>query len=128
MLHRAILGSMERWIGILIEEYSGRFPMWLSPIQGVVATITSDADEYANKVFEQLKKAGLRVGKDVRNEKINYKVREHSQAKIPAIIVVGEREENQGTVAIRRLGGKTQEILALDEAINKLLDESRPPE
>ena len=128
MLHRAILGSMERWIGILIEEYSGRFPMWLSPVQGVVATITSDADEYANKVFEQLKKAGLRVGKDVRNEKINYKVREHSQAKIPAIIVVGEREENQGTVAIRRLGGKTQEILALDEAINKLLDESRPPE
>ena len=128
MLHRAILGSMERWIGILIEEYSGRFPMWLSPVQGVVATITSDADEYANKVFEQLKKAGLRVGKDVRNEKINYKVREHSQAKIPAIIVVGEREENQGTVAIRRLGGKTQEILALDDAINKLVDESRPPE
>jgi threonyl-tRNA synthetase len=128
MLHRAILGSMERWIGILIEEYSGRFPMWLSPVQGVVATITSDADEYANKVFEQLKKAGFRVGKDVRNEKINYKVREHSQAKIPAIIVVGEREEDQGTVAIRRLGGKTQEILALDEAINKLVDESRPPE
>jgi threonyl-tRNA synthetase len=128
MLHRAILGSMERWIGILIEEYSGRFPMWLSPVQGVVATITSDADEYANKVFERLKKAGLRVGKDVRNEKINYKVREHSQAKIPAIIVVGEREENQGTVAIRRLGGKTQEILALDDAINKLVDESRPPE
>jgi threonyl-tRNA synthetase len=128
MLHRAILGSMERWIGILIEEYSGRFPMWLSPVQGVVATITSDADEYANKVFERLKKAGLRVGKDVRNEKINYKVREHSQAKIPAIIVVGEREEKQGTVAIRRLGGKTQEILALDDAINKLVDESRPPE
>ena len=128
MLHRAILGSMERWIGILIEEYSGKFPMWLSPVQGVVATITSDADEYANKVFEGLKKAGLRVGKDVRNEKINYKVREHSQAKIPAIIVVGEREENQGTVAIRRLGGKTQEILALDDAINKLVDESRPPE
>jgi len=128
MLHRAILGSMERWIGILIEEYSGRFPMWLSPVQGVVATITSDADEYADKVFERLKKAGLRVGKDVRNEKINYKVREHSQAKIPAIIVVGEREENQGTVAIRRLGGKTQEILALDDAINKLVDESRPPE
>jgi threonyl-tRNA synthetase len=119
---------MERWIGILIEEYSGRFPMWLSPVQGVVATITSDADEYANKVFERLKKAGLRVGKDVRNEKINYKVREHSQAKIPAIIVVGEREEKQGTVAIRRLGGKTQEILALDDAINKLVDESRPPE
>ena len=102
--------------------------MWLSPVQGVVATITSDADEYANKVFERLKKAGLRVGKDVRNEKINYKVREHSRAKIPAIIVVGEREEKQGTVAIRRLGGKTQEILALDDAINKLVDESRPPE
>ena len=87
-----------------------------------------DADEYANKVFEGLKKAGLRVGKDVRNEKINYKVREHSRAKIPVIIVVGEREENQGTVAIRRLGGTTQEILALDDAINKLVDESRPPE
>ena len=128
MLHRAVLGSMERWIGILIEQYSGRFPMWLAPIQGVVTTITGDADTYANIVFEKCKKAGLRIGKDLRNEKINYKIREHSQAKIPAILVVGEREEDQGTVAIRRLGGKTQEILALDEAINKLVQESTPPE
>jgi threonyl-tRNA synthetase len=128
MLHRAILGSMERWIGILIEQYSGRFPMWLAPVQGVVTTITGDADTYANIVFEKCKKAGLRIGKDLRNEKINYKIREHSQAKIPAILVVGEREEEQGTVAIRRLGGKTQEILALDEAINKLVQESTPPE
>jgi threonyl-tRNA synthetase len=128
MLHRAILGSMERWIGILIEQYSGRFPMWLAPVQGVVTTITGDADTYANRVFEKCKKAGLRIGKDLRNEKINYKIREHSQAKIPAILVVGEREEEQGTVAIRRLGGKTQEILALDEAINKLVQESTPPE
>ena len=128
MLHRAILGSMERWIGILIEQYSGRFPMWLAPVQGVVTTITGDADTYANIVFEKCKKAGLRIGKDLRNEKINYKIREHSQAKIPAILVVGEREEDQGTVAIRRLGGKTQEILALDEAINKLVQESTPPE
>ncbi|MBT4354516.1 MAG: threonine--tRNA ligase, partial [Rhodospirillaceae bacterium] len=109
MLHRAVLGSMERWIGILIEQYSGRFPMWLAPVQGVVTTITGDADTYANIVFEKCKKAGLRIGKDLRNEKINYKIREHSQAKIPAILVVGEREEDQGTVAIRRLGGKTQE-------------------
>ncbi|MBA00621.1 MAG: threonine--tRNA ligase [Rhodospirillaceae bacterium] len=128
MLHRAVLGSMERWIGILIEQYSGRFPMWLAPVQGVVTTITGDADTYANIVFEKCKKAGLRIGKDLRNEKINYKIREHSQAKIPAILVVGEREEDQGTVAIRRLGGKTQEILALDEAINKLVQESTPPE
>ncbi|MDA9314154.1 threonine--tRNA ligase [Alphaproteobacteria bacterium] len=128
MLHRAILGSMERWIGILIEQYSGRFPIWLAPVQGVVTTITGDADTYANIVFEKCKKAGLRIGKDLRNEKINYKIREHSQAKIPAILVVGEREEEQGTVAIRRLGGKTQEILALDEAINKLVQESTPPE
>ena len=128
MLHRAVLGSMERWIGILIEQYSGRFPMWLAPVQGVITTITGDADTYANIVFEKCKKAGLRIGKDLRNEKINYKIREHSQAKIPAILVVGEREEEQGTVAIRRLGGKTQEILALDEAINKLVQESTPPE
>jgi threonyl-tRNA synthetase len=127
MLHRAILGSMERWIGILIEQYSGRFPLWLAPVQGVVATITNDADGYADKVLEACKAAGLRFGKDVRNEKINYKIREHSQAKIPAILVVGAREAEEGTVAIRRLGGKTQEILALDEAIHRLRDEAAPP-
>ncbi|MDG2285777.1 MAG: threonine--tRNA ligase [Alphaproteobacteria bacterium] len=127
MLHRAILGSMERWIGILIEQYSARFPLWLSPVQGVVATITNDADGYADKVLDACKAAGLRFGKDVRNEKINYKIREHSQAKIPAILVVGAREAEEGTVAIRRLGGKTQEILALDDAINRLREEAAPP-
>ena len=127
MLHRAILGSMERWIGILIEQYSGRFPLWLAPVQGVVATITNDADGYADKVLEACKAAGLRFAKDVRNEKINYKIREHSQAKIPAILVVGAREAEDGTVAIRRLGGKQQEILALDEAIHRLRDEAAPP-
>ena len=127
MLHRAILGSMERWIGILIEQYSGRFPLWLAPVQGVVTTITNDADGYADKVLEASKAAGLRFGKDVRNEKINYKIREHSQAKIPAILVVGAREAMESTVAIRRLGGKTQEILALDEAIHRLRDEAAPP-
>jgi threonyl-tRNA synthetase len=127
MLHRAILGSMERWIGILIEQYSGRFPLWLAPVQGVVATITNDADGYADQVLQACKAAGLRFGKDVRNEKINYKIREHSQAKIPAILVVGAREEEQGTVAIRRLGGKEQEILALDDAIHRLRNEAAPP-
>jgi len=127
MLHRAILGSMERWIGILIEQYSGRFPLWLAPVQGVVATITNDADGYADQVLEACKAAGLRFGKDVRNEKINYKIREHSQAKIPAILVVGAREAEEGTVAIRRLGGKQQEILALDEAIHRLREEAAPP-
>ena len=127
MLHRAVLGSMERWIGILIEQYSGRFPLWLAPVQGVITTITGDADEYANLVFEKCKVAGLRVGKDLRNEKINYKIREHSQAKVPAILVVGEREEDEGTVAIRRLGGKTQDILLLEDAISQLVEESRPP-
>ena len=127
MLHRAILGSMERWIGILIEQYAGRFPLWLAPVQGVVTTITSDADEYAGRVLQACQAAGLRFGKDLRNEKINYKIREHSQAKIPAILVVGAREAEQGTVAIRRLGGKAQEILALDEAITRLREEAAPP-
>jgi threonyl-tRNA synthetase len=127
MLHRAILGSMERWIGILIEQYAGRFPLWLAPVQGVVATITSDADEYAGRVLQACQAAGLRFGKDLRNEKINYKIREHSQAKIPAILVVGAREAEQGTVAIRRLGGKAQEILALDDAITRLREEAAPP-
>jgi threonyl-tRNA synthetase len=127
MLHRAILGSMERWIGILIEQYSGRFPLWLAPVQGVVATITNDADGYADKVLDACKAAGLRFGKDVRNEKINYKIREHSRAKVPAILVVGAREAEEGTVAIRRLGGKEQEILALDDAIHRLREEAAPP-
>ena len=127
MLHRAILGSMERWIGILIEQYAGRFPIWLAPVQLVVTTITSDNDEYAYRVLEQCKKVGLRAAVDTRNEKINYKIREHSNAKIPVILVVGAKEQENETVAMRRLGGKSQEILALDDAVNTLLKESAPP-
>lgn len=127
MLHRAILGSMERWIGILIEQYSGRFPLWLAPVQGVIATITGDTDIYARKAMEEFKKVGLRVALDLRNEKINYKIREHSEAKMPVIIVVGAKEQENDTVAIRRLGGKSQEILALGEAVNTLLEEAAPP-
>ena len=127
MLHRAILGSMERWIGILIEQYAGRFPIWLAPVQAVITTITSDNDEYAYKVLEECKKVGLRAAVDIRNEKINYKIREHSNAKIPVILVVGTKEQENETVAVRRLGGKSQEILALDDAVNTLLKEATPP-
>ena len=127
MLHRAILGSMERWIGILIEQYAGRFPIWLAPVQAVITTITGDNDDYAYKVLEECKKVGLRAAVDVRNEKINYKIREHSNAKIPVILVVGTKEQENETVAVRRLGGESQEILALDDAVNTLLKESTPP-
>ena len=127
MLHRAILGSMERWIGILIEQYAGRFPIWLAPVQAVITTITSDNDDYACKVLEECKKVGLRAAIDTRNEKINYKIREHSNAKVPVILVVGTKEQENETVAMRRLGGKSQEILALDDAVNTLLKESTPP-
>ena len=127
MLHRAILGSFERFIGILIEQYAGKFPLWLAPQQIVVATITSEADDYAREVTAVLRKAGLRAEVDVRNEKINYKVREHSVKKVPVILVVGAREGEGRTVAMRRLGGKAQEVLALDEAVRKLTDEARMP-
>jgi len=127
MLHRAILGSMERWIGILIEQHSGRFPLWLSPLQAVVATITNDADGYADDVAAACRAAGLRVAIDRRNEKINYKIREHSEAKVPAILVVGAREAEGGTVAVRRLGGQAQEVLALADAVNRLQVEASPP-
>lgn len=128
MLHRAILGSFERFIGILIEEHAGRFPMWLAPVQVVVTGITSDQDEYVHEVYAQLKAQGLRVEMDLRNEKINYKVREHSHAKVPAIYVAGAREAEQNTVTIRRLGSKSQETLDLADAINKLKDESVAPD
>ncbi len=127
MLHRAILGSMERFIGILIENYAGKLPLWLAPVQAVVATITSDADGYATKVLEQLKKAGIRAEIDLRNEKINYKIREHSLSKTPQIWVVGKREGEEQTVAIRRLGSDAQENLALGDAIRKITLESAPP-
>jgi threonyl-tRNA synthetase len=127
MLHRAILGSFERFLAILIEQYAGRFPLWLAPVQVVVATITSDADTYAGEVAEALAAAGLRVETDLRNEKINYKVREHSHAKVPVLAVVGRREAEGRTVALRRLGGKEQEILALSDAVTRLRDEAAAP-
>ncbi|MCF3628134.1 threonine--tRNA ligase [Thalassospiraceae bacterium LMO-SO8] len=127
MLHRAILGSFERFIGILIENYAGRFPLWLAPHQITVATITNESDAYAAQVAKACRKAGLRVEIDTRNEKINYKIREHSHAKVPVIMVVGAKEAEAGTVAIRRLGGKDQEILALELAIDTLVAEAAGP-
>ena len=128
MLHRAILGSFERFMGILIENYAGRFPLWLAPRQVVVATIVSDADGYAEEVVGQLLAAGLRVEVDARNEKINYKVREHSNAHIPAILAVGRQEVEAGTVAVRRLGQQGQQVVGLDEAIAALVAEATPPD
>ncbi len=128
MLHRAILGSMERFIGILIEEFAGAFPIWLAPVQVVVATITSSADAYAEEVAETLRAAGLRVEVDTRNEKINYKVREHSVQKVPVIAVVGEREATERKMALRRFGSKAQEIVALDEGAAMLAHEALAPD
>ncbi len=128
MLHRAILGTFERFIGILIEHHAGRFPLWLAPVQAVVATIVSDADDYALEVAAKLKAAGIRVETDLRNEKINYKVREHSLAKVPNLLVVGKREAEEGKVALRTLGSQAQTILTLDEAIARLADEARAPD
>ena len=128
MLHRAILGTFERFIGILIEHHAGRFPVWLAPVQAVVATIVSDADSYAGVVAAKLKAAGIRVESDLRNEKINYKVREHSLAKVPHLLVVGGREAAEGTVAIRTLGSDGQRVMALDDAIAMLVDEATPPD
>ncbi|NII58234.1 threonine--tRNA ligase [Sphingomonas aerolata] len=128
MLHRAILGTFERFIGILIEHHAGRFPLWLAPVQVVVATIVSDADDYAHSVVAALRKAGIRVETDLRNEKINYKVREHSLAKVPVLFVVGKREADEATVAIRRLGSQGQEMLSLDEAVARLAIEARAPD
>ena len=128
MLHRAILGTFERFIGILIEHHAGRFPLWLAPVQVVVATIVSDADDYAHQVAADLRKAGLRVETDLRNEKINYKVREHSLAKVPLLFVVGKREADEGTVAIRRLGSQGQEMMALGDATARVAIEARAPD
>jgi len=128
MLHRAIFGSYERFIGILIEHFAGKLPVWLAPIQAVVATIVSDADDYALEVVEKLKAAGIRVESDLRNEKINYKVREHSLQKVPHLLVVGKREADEGTVAIRTLGEERQKFVSLDEAIALLKTEATPPD
>ncbi len=127
MLHRAILGSFERFIGILIENYAGKFPLWLAPVKAVVAPITNDADGYAREVAAAFTAAGIRCDLDLRNEKINYKIREHSLAKVPVIAVVGAREAEQRTVALRRLGGQAQEILALQEAVARLGREAASP-
>jgi threonyl-tRNA synthetase len=128
MLHRAILGTFERFIGIMLEHFAGRLPLWLAPVQAVVATIVSDADDYAKEVVAKLEAAGLRVEADLRNEKINYKVREHSVAKVPHMLVVGKREAEEGTVALRTLGEKQQQVLPLDEAIALLKDAAVPPD
>lgn len=128
MLHRAILGSYERFIGILIEHYAGRFPLWLAPVQAVVATIVSDADGYAQQVVEKLRAAGIRAEADVRNEKINYKVREHSLAKVPNLLVVGRREADEGTVALRELGKEGQSVLSVEDVIARLAKEALPPD
>jgi threonyl-tRNA synthetase len=129
MLHRAILGTFERFIGILIEHHAGRFPLWLSPVQAVVATIVSDADDYARQVVARLAAAGLRAEADLRNEKINYKVREHSLAKVPLLLVVGKREAEENSVAVRRLGSdEHQKVMSLDAAIALFSAEAVPPD
>jgi threonyl-tRNA synthetase len=125
MLHQANFGSLERFAGILIEHYAGNLPLWLSPLHAMVCTITQDADDYAHEVLVRLRAAGLRVEADLRNESISYKIRQHSVEKIPVLLVVGKREADDGTVAVRRLGSKRQQVQALDEAARVLLEEVR---
>ena len=127
MLHRALFGSIERFLGILIENHAGKLPLWLSPEQVVVCPIVSEFDGYAEEVADKLRKAGLYAKTDLRNEKINYKVREHSLAKIPVIAVVGAKEKENGTVAVRRLGSEKQEIIKLDDFIAALAEEAQMP-
>jgi threonyl-tRNA synthetase len=128
MLHRAMFGSLERFTGILIEHYAGHLPLWLSPVQGVVATITDDANDYARETRDAARRLGLRVEGDLRNEKINYKVREHSLAKVPALLVVGKKEAAERTVSVRRLGHEKQEVMPLEVALNALAAEAVPPD
>ncbi len=128
MIHRALFGSLERFTGILIEHYAGHFPLWLSPVQGVVATITSDADGYADQAIAAARRLGLRVEGDLRNEKINYKVREHSLAKVPVLFVIGKKEAETGTVSIRRLGSSEQSVIPLGDALAQLSDEAIAPD
>lgn len=128
MIHRAICGSMERFTGILIENFAGHFPLWLAPVQAVVTTITSEADSYAQEVAAMVRKAGLNVELDLRNEKINYKVREHSLAKVPVLMVVGKKEALERTVSIRRLGSDGQSVQPIDAALAALVDEATPPD
>jgi threonyl-tRNA synthetase len=128
MIHRAICGSMERFLGVVLEHYAGHLPLWLSPVQAVVATITSDADDYARELAAAAQRAGLRVESDLRNEKINYKVREHSLAKVPVLLVVGKKEAAERAVSIRRLGSDKQQVMALDAALAALVDEATAPD
>jgi threonyl-tRNA synthetase len=128
MIHRAICGSMERFLGVVLEHYAGHLPLWLSPVQAVVATITSDADDFAREATAKARKLNLRVEQDLRNEKINYKVREHSLAKVPVLLVVGKKEAAERTVSIRRLGQEKQEVMPLDAALKMLADEATPPD
>ena len=123
MLHRAIFGSLERFIGILIEHHAGNLPLWLAPVQVKVLTITSEADDFAQEIARKLRAAGLRAETDLRNEKISYKVREHSVAKVPVLFAVGQREVETGSVAVRRLGSKKQRVISVDEAVEELTTE-----
>jgi len=127
MLHRALFGSIERFLGILIEHHAGKLPLWLSPEQVVVAPIVSEFDDYAEEVASLLRKSGIYAKTDLRNEKINYKVREHSVAKIPVIAVVGAKERENRTVTLRRLGSDKQEVIALDDFIAKMVEEAKMP-
>jgi threonyl-tRNA synthetase len=128
MLHRAVLGSFERFIGILIENYAGKMPLWLAPRQIVVASIVSGADDYVHEIVATLRAAGLRAEADTRNEKINYKVREHSVGKVPVIMAIGMKEVEEATVSIRRLDKQGSEVLKLDQAVKLLRDEACPPD
>jgi len=128
MIHRAIFGSLERFVGIILENYAGHLPLWLAPVQAMVCTIVSDADEYAGYVRDELRAAGLRAESDLRNEKITYKVREHSLAKVPVLLVAGKREAEERTVSIRRLGRNESRVMPLTEAIRMLVDEATPPD
>jgi len=128
MIHRAMFGSLERFTGILIEHFAGHLPLWLSPLQIVVATITKEADDYAYDVLATARKMGLRAETDIRNEKITYKVREHSLAKVPVLMVVGKKEAMERTVSIRRLGSQDQVSMPLDQALQLLADEATAPD
>jgi len=121
MLHRAILGSLERFIGILIENYAGKFPLWLAPVHVVVATITNETDEYAKKVYSALKSSGIRVELDIDAQKISYKIREHSLKKIPYIVAVGKKEANENMVSVRKIGSDKQDLMKLNDFVDKIL-------
>jgi threonyl-tRNA synthetase len=125
MIHRAVLGSFERFIGILIENYAGKLPFWLAPRQVVIASIISDVNDYSVEIMNALKKEGIRAEVDIRNEKISYKVREHSSKKVPIILAIGNNEKNDRTVSIRRIGSKDTNVLKLDDAIKEIIKENK---